>query len=40
VRIYLRAYQNVRYGDLISVRDLLRAGGYLKAALVGRQVLQ
>jgi len=37
-RIYLRADENVRYGDLISVMDLLRAAGYQKVALVSRQV--
>jgi biopolymer transport protein ExbD len=30
----------VRYGDLISVMDLLRAAGYEKVALVSRQVPQ
>jgi biopolymer transport protein ExbD len=39
-RIYLRADENVRYADLISVMDLLRAGGYLKVALVSRHVPQ
>jgi len=39
-RIYLRADENVRYGDLISVMDLLRAAGYEKVALVSRQVPQ
>jgi biopolymer transport protein ExbD len=39
-RIYLRADENVRYGDLISVMDLLRAAGYVKVALVSRQVPQ
>jgi biopolymer transport protein ExbD len=37
-RIYLRADESVRYGDLIGVMDLLRAAGYLKVALVSRQV--
>ena len=37
-RIYLRADQSVRYGDLIGVMDLLRTAGYLKVALVSRQV--
>lgn len=39
-RIYLRADGNVRYRDLISVKDLLRAGGYLQVALVSRRVPQ
>jgi biopolymer transport protein ExbD len=34
-RIYLRADETVPYGDLMEVMNLLRAGGYLKIALVG-----
>lgn len=34
-RIYLRADQTVPYGQLMDVMNLLRAGGYLKVALVG-----
>ena len=37
-RIYLRADESVRYGDLVGVMDLLRAAGYAKIALVSRQV--
>lgn len=37
-RIFVRADESVRYGDLMSVMDLLRAAGYLKVALVSRQV--
>ena len=36
-RIYLRADQAIRYGDLMGVMDLLREAGYLKVALVGRE---
>jgi biopolymer transport protein ExbD len=34
-RIFLRADRSVAYGDLMEVINLLRAGGYLKVALVG-----
>jgi len=37
-RIYVRADESLRYGDLIGVMDLLRAAGYQKVALVSRQV--
>ncbi len=33
-RIFLRADRNVPYGEMINVLELLRAGGYLKVALV------
>ncbi|MDF2114068.1 TonB system transport protein ExbD [Roseiarcaceae bacterium H3SJ34-1] len=33
-RIFLRADRAVPYGELMSVLELLRAGGYLKVALV------
>jgi biopolymer transport protein ExbD len=34
-RIFLRADKTVPYGEVMEVMDLLRAAGYLKAALVG-----
>ena len=34
-RIFLRADKSVPYGELMVVMNLLRAGGYLKLALVG-----
>ncbi len=34
-RIFLRADKTVPYGELMRVRNLLRAAGYLKIALVG-----
>ena len=34
-RIFLRADKGVDYGDFMEVMNLLRAGGYLKIALVG-----
>ena len=34
-RIFLRADKAVTYGDLTEIMNLLRAGGYLKVALVG-----
>ena len=34
-RIYLRADEAVPYGELMAVMNLLRAGGYLRVALVG-----
>lgn len=34
-RIFLRADKAVSYGDLTEVMNVLRAGGYLKIALVG-----
>jgi biopolymer transport protein ExbD len=33
-RIFLRADRAVPYGELMDVLELLRAGGYLKIALV------
>src|SRR5437899_1349737 len=33
-RIFLRADRSVPYGEMMSVLELLRAGGYLKVALV------
>jgi biopolymer transport protein ExbD len=33
-RIFLRADRTVPYGEMMSVLELLRAGGYLKVALV------
>jgi biopolymer transport protein ExbD len=33
--VYLRADKTVPYGELMEVMNLLRAGGYLKVALVG-----
>lgn len=37
-RIFVRADESVRYGDLMSVMDLLRDAGYVKVALVSRQM--
>ena len=34
-RLFLRADQNVPYGELMNVLNMLRAAGYLKIALVG-----
>src|SRR6478752_9323827 len=34
-RLFLRADQNVPYGELMNVLNMLRASGYLKIALVG-----
>ena len=34
-RLFLRADQNVPYGELMNVLNLLRSAGYLKIALVG-----
>ena len=34
-RLFLRADQNVPYGELMNVLNLLRTAGYLKIALVG-----
>ena len=34
-RVFLRADKTVPYGELMRVMNLLRAGGYLKVALVG-----
>jgi biopolymer transport protein ExbD len=34
-RIFLRADRAVPYGEVMEVMNLLRAAGYLKAALVG-----
>jgi biopolymer transport protein ExbD len=36
-RIYVRADQAIRYGDLMSVMDLLRQGGYQRIALLSRE---
>ncbi len=36
-RIYVRADQSIRYGDLMAVMDLLSRAGYQKVALVGRE---
>ena len=36
-RIYVRADQNIRYGQLMAVMDLLRAAGYQRVALVSRE---
>jgi biopolymer transport protein ExbD len=36
-RIFLRADRAVPYGELMDVLELLRAGGYLKIALVARE---
>ena len=33
-RIFLRADRAVPYGELMDVLEILRAGGYLKVALV------
>jgi biopolymer transport protein ExbD len=38
-RIFLRADKSVPYGELMRVMNLLRAGGYLKVALVGLEGL-
>lgn len=38
-RILLRADKAVPYGDLMDVMNLLRAGGYLKVALVGLEMV-
>lgn len=34
-RVFLRADQNVPYGELMNVLNLMRDAGYLKVALVG-----
>ena len=36
-RIYVRADQSIRYGDLMGVMDLLTEAGYQKVALVSRE---
>lgn len=36
-RLFLRADRSVPYGDMMDVMEILRAGGYLKVALVARQ---
>lgn len=36
-RIFLRADRAVSYGSVMDVMNLLRAGGYLKVALVGME---
>ena len=36
--VYLRADKSVDYAALMEVMNLLRAGGYLKIALVGQEV--
>jgi biopolymer transport protein ExbD len=33
-RLFLRADRAVPYGDLVSVLEILRSGGYVKVALV------
>jgi biopolymer transport protein ExbD len=38
-RIFLRADKSVPYGEMMRVMNLLRAGGYLKVALVGLEGL-
>ena len=38
-RIFLRADRGVPYGDLMDVLERLRAGGYLKVALVALEAL-
>jgi TonB system transport protein ExbD (group 1) len=35
-RIFVRADQSIRYGDLMAVMDLLSRAGYQRVALVGR----
>ena len=37
--VFLRADQTVDYGALMGVLDALRAGGYLKVALVGLEAV-
>ena len=37
MRIFVRADKTVPYGELMEVMNLLRAGGYLKVALVGME---
>ncbi len=39
-RVFLRADQAVKYGDLMQVMNLLRDAGYRKVALVGREDLE
>ncbi len=39
-RIFLRADKAVPYGEIMEVMNLLRAAGYLKAALVGLEKAQ
>src|SRR5262245_4853249 len=38
--IFLRADKTVPYGELMTVMDLLRAGGFLKVALVSLEKVQ
>jgi biopolymer transport protein ExbD len=39
-RLYLRADKAVPYGDLMSVMNKLRVGGYLKVGLVGLEAVE
>ena len=39
-RVFLRADKGVPYGELMTVLNLLRGGGYLKVALVGLDASQ
>ena len=39
-RLYLRADKAVPYGDLMSVMNKLRVGGYLKVGLVGLEAAE
>lgn len=38
-RLFLRADATVPYGELMSLMNLLRAGGFTQVALVGQEVL-
>ena len=39
-RLFLRADKAVPYGEVVNVMNLLRAGGYLKIALVGLEAVE
>ena len=39
-RLFLRADKAVAYGEVMRVMNLLRAGGYLKIALVGVEAIE
>ena len=39
-RLFLRADKAVPYGEVMRVMNLLRAGGYLKIALVGLEAIE
>ena len=39
-RLFLRADKTVAYGEVMRVMNLLRAGGYLKIALVGLEATE